>query len=438
VLLVDEVRVGPNPAIIGGAGGWKQYVNTSSNGLTGDFVYSATPAGFVHTRSVIVPYKDPVTGVWRATINIVGAATTGTTMDVTITGIKFRKNQGLLSFPDGATIATRAVTNGTDGTSTIAIRHVSNNTAVIVSGDVELTAKPTWADFDGTVAMLTPSVLGENAEAELTITSGPTVATTATDIIYNNVLNISGISYNASTGVFTVEAAGRYVFAGRLTSSVSQTTWAVDVTDTSNTILRRIGRGVTQFGTLSGGLRFTKGSQFKIRANGSTGGALGTSPIDNWLTINRIADRSSRGALGFGLATSTAAGLISAYDEGTFSPTFVNSSGNTVHTAAYTRIANRAYFDIEITGSAGSPASQLSWNWPLVDLPDVRDAARLHGGIITDLSGSTFIITLRWDLANKRWDFFSTTSGTTSVFNGNSWAASRIWTAQFSLPIVGW
>lgn len=94
--------------------------------------------------------------------------------------------------------------------------------------------------------------------------------------------------------------------------------------------------------------------------------------------------------------------------------------------------------DIEIAGG-GTGTGNVSWNWSSeLPLPDVRDAARLHGGLVTDIGGSTFAITLRWDQANTRWDMFRTDGSTTSALTSSSWSSSRLRVAQFNLPIIDW
>jgi hypothetical protein len=327
VLLVDEVRVGPNPAIIGGAGGWKIYTESV---VTITNVLGSVALG----SGEFIPYKDPLTGNWRLKGNAYLNHTTSiTTYAFRINGIKVGDVRGTADrWHAGSDSPTNTASKGLyiyeDSHSTLPNQFRMFSTSTLdaersISFDIPLKEKPTWADFDGTVAMLTPSVLGENAKLSLhspTATSSGTSAGANTDLNFATVVKNTGFTYNPSTGVGTILADGDYEFSINLpvlAGQVNRTARVfIRINDTTNHTLTTSELVTTTGNTVLSGNRIlflNAGNTFVFRYNNvssfsSASTWAGTEQSHAYVT--RIADRSSRGALGFGLATSEAAGLV--------------------------------------------------------------------------------------------------------------------------------
>jgi len=174
---------------------------------------------------------------------------------------------------------------------------------------------------DGTVAMLTPSVLGENARLSIhspTVTSSGTGAGDNTDLNFNTVLKNTGFTYDPATGIGVVLADGDYEFGVTLpvvpgeASKISRIYATINGSTNYFLSVKRIQPGLDEF-TGTRILALVKGDTFRFRFNNVNA----TAAAHTWAStdqcnayVQRIADRSSRGALGFGLATSDAAGLV--------------------------------------------------------------------------------------------------------------------------------
>jgi len=318
VLLVDEVRVGPNPAIIGGAGGWKEYDRSAAGLITG--------TGWTTSSAFLVPYKDPVSGNWRLRFNIQGTTSSAVnTIAFTLVGVVFRTG---VSFPFSVralqtSVADRSAVYSrvSDAANGVLEARVSDNAnSWTFSGDLPLQSKPTWADFDGTVAMLTPSVLGENARVRYyrnAAYSYTANATFAWDAVDTTTFKTNG-TFTNSSGNITIPVDGTYEVNVAIQTGVlidANTLLQIYVTrgggsPVQERIVARIGSASFKIEG-SSYIYLLAGDKVQIRLNGDAT-TVSADVASTYLEIIRIADRSSRGALGFGLATSTAAGLVSA------------------------------------------------------------------------------------------------------------------------------
>lgn len=133
--------------------GLKQYLHgTAYNGgtnptLNGPNVTSAQ-SGFSVGRASFVPYQMQ-DGTWRLrfTMNCGFTSATGlTSITISINGVIFAPpNQAMSSFFAGSSAGTRSFTNDSASTIVVQVSGGVNTNGVGVSGDVELTSKPTWA-----------------------------------------------------------------------------------------------------------------------------------------------------------------------------------------------------------------------------------------------------------------------------------------------------
>lgn len=125
--------------------GLKQYVHgvTYNNGVT--LSLTSAQAGFVVNRAVFIPYQMQ-DGTWRLKwnirVNITSATLTALTM--TLNGVVFNDSWACSGLWGGNALGVRAFVNAGANTLTVESSSVTTS-AASHSGDVELTAKPTWA-----------------------------------------------------------------------------------------------------------------------------------------------------------------------------------------------------------------------------------------------------------------------------------------------------
>lgn len=125
--------------------GFMQYAgNTAYNG--GNLTTITGGAGFSLTRAVLIPYQMS-NGTWRLKFNVDYAQTSSVTGDITFTGVTFSGVTSCycLGYTAGNVTANWSAARTTSGSGALIFRLGSASSLLAVSGDVELTAKPTWA-----------------------------------------------------------------------------------------------------------------------------------------------------------------------------------------------------------------------------------------------------------------------------------------------------
>ncbi len=122
--------------------------------LVGTAYTNGTPAftgqaGFVAGRGCLIPYQT-YDGRWRLRLNFTYTQTSGTNADVTLSGIVFNDYEAMSACAAAANSGPiQAFFCRTDtGTNGKVVNRcvTSGETSFCISGDVELTGKPTWAD----------------------------------------------------------------------------------------------------------------------------------------------------------------------------------------------------------------------------------------------------------------------------------------------------
>jgi hypothetical protein len=122
--------------------GHKTYVHgTSYNG--GNAPTVTGQAGFAADVTAFIPYQMQ-DGKWRLRFNVRFGQTSSTTADITIAGVTFTSISPVAVTANNSAVLSY-VGRTTSGTGSIVIRSSSADTQFSVSGDVELTGKPTWA-----------------------------------------------------------------------------------------------------------------------------------------------------------------------------------------------------------------------------------------------------------------------------------------------------
>lgn len=347
VCTLDAVVVTTQGNGSGALGGWKQYVNTSSNGLTGDFVYTTTPAGFVNQRTTITPYKDPVSGIWRAAFNIDATCSGVTAPNAIIDSFAgpSGSNQALAFYTGGAASTPRGAS--IDGSGNIGPVSASNNSIFRISGDIELGSKPTWADFDNSVQVLSKGSAVKNARgrwyrnAAYNMSANVDFAFDTEDsVTYDAAVGIT----NAS-GVFTVAAAGTYDITAIIASSnafIGNTLVQIYVNRGSGLAQERImeRQGSASF-ALGGNssVKLAAGDSFSIRFNSSRTGINSTS-ANTWIEIEQRSDETGQGLVGAGtseMADDKARYLLPRYQTTTIPAV---SGSFTAGTVTFVRIGN--------------------------------------------------------------------------------------------------
>lgn len=129
--------------------GQKQYLSKELYNNALSPTITATATGWSTIRGVFIPYQM-VDGIWRLKFNFSGTATNPVTANTTFTinGVIFSTitfGQAISGFPALGTAAVDFVACNSNS-STIDIFHANATVpGYIISGDVELNAKPTWA-----------------------------------------------------------------------------------------------------------------------------------------------------------------------------------------------------------------------------------------------------------------------------------------------------
>lgn len=127
----------------------KQYVVGTAY-TNGTPAVTSAQAGWSVARGTLVPYQT-VDGAWRLKININATFTSASisSSSGTISGVTFKSagDQALSTFQEGgAPTFIRGIASHATGTFSFDLPSAATFSAIIVSGDVELDSKPTWAD----------------------------------------------------------------------------------------------------------------------------------------------------------------------------------------------------------------------------------------------------------------------------------------------------
>lgn len=125
----------------------KQYVVGTAY-TNGTPTLTSSQAGFSVTRGVLVPYQT-FDGAWRLKFNINTSFTLASTAlgSVTFSGVAFNSSasQSCSAYCSNTSTTPRCYTGGS-GAISFDFASATSVNGVIVSGDVELASKPTWAD----------------------------------------------------------------------------------------------------------------------------------------------------------------------------------------------------------------------------------------------------------------------------------------------------
>jgi len=324
VLLVDEVRVGPNPAIIGAVvTDWQAYTPSvqglgTVTSITTEWRQVGSDIEIRGGFTTATPNTDEIR------ISLPSGFTTGGVASGTqIVGlIASNANQGstyrtLASsgltyimvgrFADGSTLNPLTAVIGTV---------FAGSTRISFTASIPV-------NLSGTVAMLTPSVLGENARVRYILASNQAIVDT-NNVLYVNedttTFETQG-SWSSASGVITIPTDGMYsinpqAFATTDYSILTILDLYVKRGSAAESLERRIDSRTT--GRAVGKpveIKLAAGDLIRVRYSGASR-TLEAVSQNNFIEITRIADRSSRGALGFGLATSDAAGLVAGVSRG--------------------------------------------------------------------------------------------------------------------------
>ena len=131
--------------------GLKQYLHgTTYNGGNAPTVTCSQSAGYTTTRGVFIPYQMQ-DGTWRLKFNAVGVftAATLTNFSVTVNGIATKNISGNYQSVTGWGLAAASPANqayiASNGNTFVIIFASQSQNGFIISGDIELNSKPTWA-----------------------------------------------------------------------------------------------------------------------------------------------------------------------------------------------------------------------------------------------------------------------------------------------------
>jgi hypothetical protein len=128
---------------------FKQYLGDGTGSL--DFTVTGSPAILTTERAIAIPYKT-IDGSWRVlfSVAVTVASGTRTSFTLTISGFLTKNvagwNQSVYGSSNSASALMSQQISGVN-TNTFTITHASATTANYrIAGDVELNAKPDWAD----------------------------------------------------------------------------------------------------------------------------------------------------------------------------------------------------------------------------------------------------------------------------------------------------
>ena len=202
---LSGITLEPESPTYGSLGGWKEY--TEANG---DFTVTGT--NWTTASTSAIPYKDPVSGNWRMAFNFRGTvAPTAASLTITVSGVTNSFQQAIVT------------TNGSEGyglatasAGTYSATCSGSGGVFLFSGDVALTSKPTWADWDNTAPTIS-DVQYENARVRYYMTSN-TAFTAGNPIPYDTedtTTHQTFGNWTNSSGRITVPVAGTYKITAR-------------------------------------------------------------------------------------------------------------------------------------------------------------------------------------------------------------------------------
>lgn len=123
--------------------GFMKYLHgTTYNG--GNAPTVTGPAGFANVRSIFIPYQMS-DGTWRLRFNIDYTCNSLTTVDISVAGVTFNNAAACSAIDKGVGTVNAMAARTTISSGSIVVRAASAGTNFSVSGDAELSSKPTWA-----------------------------------------------------------------------------------------------------------------------------------------------------------------------------------------------------------------------------------------------------------------------------------------------------
>lgn len=373
-IAMSKVYIGvgaPGSVATGFDGIWKTYDEN-------DVTITSTQGGFgIYPNGLkLIPTKDTEGNWWLEIFLSAFHNTTPTTQTITIPGAEAvlttlgaDEHQLSIGTPGIDWAAARAVQNGSGGT-TIDIGYSAANGRTRLFGKFQLTGKPTWADFDPPVNVMSDNVVFANRRSVLTGNSG-TLSTpnTSRQLVEYDVLEAGDLDYSA--GIWTspydglVRVRAQVSTAATIGANGSSLLIKLNNQDQNNNtgeIIRNVQTN-TQFFQIEADIPVVKGDQLSIHWYNFSGG---TQNLTNFNTHNRVsfvrvADYSAGQPVGFGIAENSRPGLIKSYDEGTFTfTTFgtANLSGTASYQTGYwTRIGNRVFCNMDFISGLSMAAS---------------------------------------------------------------------------------
>lgn len=194
--------------------GQKQYSEAD-----GDFTVTGT--NWTTGAAVAVPYKTQ-DGAWRMKFNIDGTlSSTTTSLTLTMSGVTnpaFSQALSLYLGEDGVNTRSPSLTLFTNGSSGQILLSADGGAAfdvVVVSGDVELASKPTWAD-DTTTNYLAAVPIQQTAYVKDVKTSGTAGGSSSAATVHTRdlttvegdvgIVSLSVNQFTLSPGVYEIEA----------------------------------------------------------------------------------------------------------------------------------------------------------------------------------------------------------------------------------------
>lgn len=112
----------------------------------GGYFIITGPTGWSTTRAVLIPYQESG-GAWWLIFSIAGTYTSSTNADMSISGVTFKAGQNqTISLGNNDTANEVRGERAISGTGDLTLRFASVGAILSVTGNVELNAKPTWAD----------------------------------------------------------------------------------------------------------------------------------------------------------------------------------------------------------------------------------------------------------------------------------------------------
>jgi hypothetical protein len=165
---------------------------------------------FSTTRAVGVPYKTK-DGTWRFRLNLRGTISSASSGTITVSGVTAKN---VSNFYQAVSI-TGGSTGGTadfiPGSSNIEYSMTSNNTSLLISGDIELDSVPTITDFvDYYPVSLSDGAETRVAAARITDVVNGTSASSFSTIVFQTKAFDTHSAYSTGTGLYTVPITGKY------------------------------------------------------------------------------------------------------------------------------------------------------------------------------------------------------------------------------------